>query len=263
MILLLDDKSIIPLYYQLKEILKEKIKEGSWKEDSKVPSERELMDIYDVSRATVRKALSELMIEGLIYTKQGVGTFVSKSKIEQNLIGELSFNQQALKQGLSPSSKVVYSSIDTRLSRRINNIFELTDSENVFKIIRVRLANRYPLILETLYIPYKYAPNILKQDLENIAVFEYLEKDCKLNFTHSTLDIEPVVINEFESKYLEVEIGQLALSLERVIYSDAHAVAIQQRIMRGDKGKFSLTLGENSDSKSKYLVGLEFAEQSD
>ena len=63
------DKSVIPLYYQLKEILKEQIKDGSWKEGQKVPSERELMEMYNISRATTRKALDDLMIEGLIEKK--------------------------------------------------------------------------------------------------------------------------------------------------------------------------------------------------
>lgn len=256
---MLSENSVIPLYYQLKEILKEKIKEGSWEEDLKVPSERELMEAYKVSRATVRKSLSELMMEGLIHRKQGVGTFVSKSKIIQNLIGELSFNQQALRQGLSPSSKVVYATTESVFPKRINEIFQLEELDEIHKILRVRLVNGNPLILETLHIPYKYAPQILKENLEEVAVFEYLEKDCKFNFTHSTLDIEPIAINEFESNYLEVAIGQPALSLERVIYSDEKVVAIQKRIMRGDKGKFSFTLGESPQKKTEYLVGLEFS----
>ncbi len=255
---MLDQKSVIPLYYQLKERMKEKIKEGSWEEDSKVPSERNLMETYDVSRATVRKALSELTVEGLIYTRQGVGTFVSKSKIVQNLIGEHSFNQQALKQGLTPSSKVIQYSNDTKISSRVYGIFTLDKLEKINKVVRVRLVNGKPLILETLYIPDCYAPNLLEQDLEDIAVFEYLEKDCNLDFTSSTLDIEPIAINEFESNYLEVEIGKPALSLERIIYVGKNAVVIQKRIMRGDRGKLSFALGETPDKTDDFVVGLEF-----
>src|SRR5690625_2446502 len=171
---MLDDQSIIPLYYQLQELLKEKIKGGAWKEGAKVPSERELMEFYGVSRATVRKALGELMTEGFIYKKQGVGTFVSKTKIVQNLIGELSFNEQARQQNLIPNSRVIFASFDEKLPKRFRNILQLADSEQVYKIIRVRLANKNPLILETLHIPEKHAPNIVDQDLENIAVFKYL-----------------------------------------------------------------------------------------
>lgn len=255
---MLSENSIIPLYYQLKEILKEKIKAGSWEEESKVPSERELMNQYNVSRATVRKALDELMMEGLIFRKQGIGTFVATSKIVQNLIAELSFNQQAIRQGLTPSSKVVDATTEYSSPRRIKELLNQYEQKEINRIIRVRLVDEDPLVLETLYIPNHYAPNILMQELENIAIFEYLEKDCKLQFTHSTLEIEPILINEFESNFLKVEIGQPALSLERVIYSENNAVVIQKRIMRGDRGKFVLTLGEASQHKAEYLVGLEF-----
>lgn len=257
---MLDENSVIPLYYQLKEIFKEKIKAGTWKAGLKVPSERELMEQYNVSRATVRKALDELMRDGLIYRKQGVGTFVSETKVFQNLIGELSFNQQALKQGLSPSSKVIYTSSDPFISNRINNVFKVEKSEKINKIIRVRFINGSPLVLETVYIPNKYAPKILQQDLESIAIFEYLKDVCKFNFTHSILDIEPVAINKFEAEHLGVDIGQPALSLERVIYSNDTAIVIQKRIMRGDRGKFSLTLRESPQQKTDYSVGIEFNE---
>lgn len=257
---MLDEKSVIPLYYQLQELLKETIKEQSWIEGEKVPSERELMETYKVSRSTVRKALDELMIEGLIFRKQGVGTFVAKSKVVQNLIGELSFNHQAIQQGLTPSSKVIHANVESSSSKRIRDLFhhKAGNKDKVHRIVRVRLVNKTPLILETLYIPYDHAPDILAQNLEDIAVFEYLEKDRNLEYTHSTLEIEPITINEFEAMHLEVEIGDSALRLERVIYSGGEAMAIQRRIMRGDKGKFFFTLGEDPEHNEDFSVGLEF-----
>jgi GntR family transcriptional regulator len=248
----------LPLYYQLQEIFKEKIKEGTWKEDEKVPPERELMEKYNVSRTTVRKALDELFKQGLIYRKQGVGTFVSKPKVTQNLFGEISFVQQANKQGLIPSSKIVYSSLEHVIPKRIKNIFNLNESEKIYKIIRVRLLNNEPLILETLYIPQQHAPEILKLDLEMLAICQFLVHECELDFTHSTLDIEPIAMNEFESQHLGVVNGTPALSLERIIYGDKEAFVIQKRIMRGDRGKFSFTLSEKGRKENEYSLGLEF-----
>src|SRR5699024_6203885 len=111
MTVMLDSNSVVPLYYQLKEILKEEIRKGSLAEGHRVPSERELMEMYKVSRATARRSLDELMVEGLIFRRQGIGTFVSKSKVVQNLIGEISFNQQIIKQGLTPKSTVIHAEL--------------------------------------------------------------------------------------------------------------------------------------------------------
>ncbi|MGM0901254.1 MAG: GntR family transcriptional regulator [Bacillota bacterium] len=251
--ILLNENDVIPLYYQLKEKLKEKMKDGSWVENQRVPSERELMDQFKVSRATARKALTELMVEGLIVRKQGVGTFVAKSKVLQNLLGELSFAQQALNQGLTPESQVIYAGLEPS-SDRFQSIFK---HQRNFKIIRVRLANKEPLILETLFIPEYIAPNLLEQDLETIAVFQFLERECKLDFTHSTLDIEPIIANDFEARYLMIEIGKPALALERIIFSEDKACVIQKRIMRGDRGKFFFTLGEKF-KKDEFILRLKF-----
>jgi len=250
---ILNESDVIPLYYQLKEKLKEKIKEGSWTENQKVPSERELMDSYKVSRATVRKALSELMVEGLIVKKQGVGTFVARSKVLQNLIGELSFAEQVINQGMLPESKVVYAGLENSTDR-YQSILKC--QENV-KVIRVRIANKEPLILETLLIPDYIASNLLEENLESIAVFQYLESECKLKFTHSTLEIEPILVNDFEAKFLTIDVGKPALALERIIFSDDRACVIQKRIMRGDRGKFFFTLGEES-KKEEYILRLKF-----
>ncbi|MDR7075760.1 DNA-binding GntR family transcriptional regulator [Neobacillus niacini] len=255
---MLDVSSIIPLYYQLKEVLKETIKEGLWEEGQKVPSERELIETYKVSRATVRKALNELMVEGLIHRKQGVGTFISKSKLTQDLTGELSFNKQAIKQGLIPSSKIVYSAVETDVPNRISEIFQLQRLHKTINIVRNRLINNEPLMLESLYIPQHFAPNLLEQDLEKTTIFEYLKKECNLNFTHSTLDIEANSISEFEAQYLGYDLGVPALSLERVVYSGNNAVIVQKRKVRGDRLKLSLTVGLSLESEDNYILGLEF-----
>ncbi len=257
---MLDENNALPLYYQLKEALKAEIQKGTWQEGQKIPSERELMESYNVSRATVNKSLNLLLLDGMITRKQGVGTFVSRTKYTQDLIGELSFNQQVIKQGLMPSSRVIYQGIETKLTDHAFDVFGLEERDGgIIKILRVRSVNGEPLILEFLYIPKQYAPNILSQDLEKIAVFEYLENTCHLKFTHSTLEIEPVAMDEFVSEHLKIETGIPALSLERIIYKGAQAIVIQKRIMRGDRGKFTLTLGEEVSKKTDYLFGLELS----
>ena len=80
----LDPRSVIPLYRQLKDILKEDIESGIWKPGDRIPSENELREQYDVSRNTVIKALEELVQEGLLRREQGRGTFVSSPKISDS-----------------------------------------------------------------------------------------------------------------------------------------------------------------------------------
>ena len=80
-----DKESRIPIYLQLKELIKERILQGEYRPGQLIPSERELCMQYGISRMTARQAIGELQNEGYLYKLQGKGTFVSSGKIEQNL----------------------------------------------------------------------------------------------------------------------------------------------------------------------------------
>ena len=70
-----------PLYLQLEEIIRGNIEKGLWLTDTKIPSEAELMEEYDLSRITVRNACNQLVKEGVLYRVAGKGTFVAQPKI--------------------------------------------------------------------------------------------------------------------------------------------------------------------------------------
>jgi len=93
-----DRNKAIPLFYQLQEILHDKIEEGSWQANMRLPSEKELCEMYNVSQITVRKALKQLEIEGIIKRIQGKGTFVEDKKVKdlilQSLSGTFAFSEK-------------------------------------------------------------------------------------------------------------------------------------------------------------------------
>ncbi|NMB07943.1 MAG: GntR family transcriptional regulator, partial [Tissierellia bacterium] len=90
----IDKTSRMPLYYQLMDIIIDMIDSGELVEDDQLPSERELCEIYDISRSTVRQAIQELEKEGYIYRVHGKGTFVSKEKFRQELLEFYSFTEE-------------------------------------------------------------------------------------------------------------------------------------------------------------------------
>ena len=243
---MLDENSIIPLYYQLKELLKEQIRDGTLKEGDQLPTERGLMEIYKISRATARKALEDLMNEGLIYKKQGIGTFVAKPKLSQDLIGEMSFVRQAIKQGLRPSSKIIHKAIEKHVSQSILNTLNLNASAEILMYSVVVYINKEPIAIETVYIPIKVAPSILEKELEKTNIFDLLQNECKLNLSHSIVEIEPTLINEFEAKHLETSIGKPALSVNRVFYVGESPTIIHKRILRGERFKYYFKLEQNN-----------------
>ncbi len=95
------------MYYQLYEILLGRIKDGTWQPDDMLPSEAELVDQYDLSRATVRQAFDMLVNQGWVFRRRGQGTFVSRPTIEQNLSRIVSFWEDMKQRGLEPGTKVM------------------------------------------------------------------------------------------------------------------------------------------------------------
>src|SRR5690554_4443954 len=87
----------IPLYYQVQEILEEKISTGEWEEGHRLPTEKELARYYNVSTITVKRAVHELVNKGILYRIRGKGTFVSsnsKEKKEKNLLNLVTFGHK-------------------------------------------------------------------------------------------------------------------------------------------------------------------------
>jgi GntR family transcriptional regulator len=101
----LDKRSHLPLHQQLKATIEEHILSGEWLPGTQVPSERELCEQYDISRITVRQALTALVMEGRLIRAQGRGTFVGSPRIEQQLTQLTGFTQDMQARGKRPSTE--------------------------------------------------------------------------------------------------------------------------------------------------------------
>jgi GntR family transcriptional regulator len=156
---MINKNSPVPIYHQLEEYIKQQIENGSLEEESVIPSEREYAERFQISRMTVRQAINNLVSEGYLNRQKGRGTFVTKKKVEQELQGMTSFTEDMLSRGMNPSSillsfQILAADKKTALALRI----EETDS--IYKIKRIRLADGAPMALETAYIPVEFVPGL-------------------------------------------------------------------------------------------------------
>src|SRR5690349_24938010 len=97
----------LPRYYQLKEIIRERIMAGEWEPGALIPSERELCEQYGISRMTARQSITELVNEGYLYREQGKGTFVAQPKITQSLTTLTSFTEDMKARAQRPITRVL------------------------------------------------------------------------------------------------------------------------------------------------------------
>ena len=147
-----EPRSVIPLYRQLKDILKEDIESGVWKPGDRIPSENELRQQYDVSRNTVIKALEELVQEGLLRREQGRGTFVSSPKISHSLTGFYSFSNVLKAHGLEPRDVILSLEIQPAKPSVVQHL-QLTESQDVWVLKRLRCAATSPSCWKLLIFP--------------------------------------------------------------------------------------------------------------
>ena len=103
----LDPSSFVPLYHQLKELLKASIVAGVWKADEMIPSENELAATHDVAVGTVKKALSELVREGFVVRRQGKGTFVVRPDFGRSFFRFFRFDLDQASEEVVPVSQVL------------------------------------------------------------------------------------------------------------------------------------------------------------
>jgi GntR family transcriptional regulator len=212
-------KSPLPRYYQLKEIMREKISSGEWKPGDLIPSERELGEQYGISRMTARQAITELVNEGLFYREQGKGTFVSRHKITQQLIRLTGFSEDIKARGQRPGSKVISAQMlpaDDSIAERLR----IKPGQQVFRLQRLRLADDEPLAIEISTLSFMGCERLLEEDLEQNSLYRLLENKYGLPLMAADQELEAGLMNAEEAQLLKVSVGSAALFIRRTTYTE-------------------------------------------
>ncbi|HKV59573.1 MAG TPA: GntR family transcriptional regulator [Ktedonobacteraceae bacterium] len=155
----LERSNPLPLYYQLKEVLRQQIQAGHLAPHSSIPSEPELVSSYRVSRATVRQALTELVNEGLLYRQHGKGTFVCEPRVQQTLTELTSLTTELRRRGKRPGGLLLLSEL-ARGSETMRQQLRLADEEQVVRLERLRSADGQIIAYEVDYLPYPRATSV-------------------------------------------------------------------------------------------------------
>ncbi|MCL4514826.1 MAG: GntR family transcriptional regulator [Firmicutes bacterium] len=232
----------VPLYYQLKTLLCQMIDNDELKSGDCIPSERELSEKYEISRMTVRQAITEMVQEGLLIRKQGKGTFVAEPKIEQGLISLSSFTEDMLQRGLHPSTRLLGTRVE-QASRRVAKILSLGVDARVMVVERLRLADGLPMALEFSHLPYSRCGDLKPEDLGGSSLYRLLEERLGIQLGKARQTLEPVLADTHEAELLEVEKGSPLLLLERTTL-DTLGVPVEfvRSFYRGDRYKFYVEL---------------------
>jgi len=230
----------MPLYHQIKEIIRAEIERGNLKPNEQIPTEQELVEKYKASRITIRRAINDLVEEGLLIKKQGKGTFVAMPKIQRELISVNSFSHRMIEAGLIPGSRVLSMKL-TNPTPTIQKYLELNPTDQVIEIERLRLADSEPLMIEKTYLPYKDFSLVMEADIGIGSLYKFLEEKYGVIPAKSKRSLEIVLSNKYEADLLNIRVGQPLFLLCAIVTShDDKPIEYVKTLIRGDRFKFEI-----------------------
>jgi GntR family transcriptional regulator len=235
-----------PLYLQLKKCIEAAIHTGRLEPDTPLPSEREIAALTKFSRVTVRKAVQELVRDGLVIQRHGSGTFVAPQvpRFEQSLSRLTSFSEDMVRRGLSPRS--VWLSRDIYdASPEESIILGLSPYERVCRFERLRFADDMPLAIERTTLSEEYVPSPSAIDG---SLYAMLEKEGNRP-VRAIQRLSAFNVGQDDAELLKVQVSTACLRIERVSYLDSGlAVELTRSIYRGDAYDFVAELQVNKSS---------------
>ncbi len=230
----------LPLYHQLRQALLEPMERGHWKEGDPIPTEREICDTYNVSRITVRRAVSELVREGYLVSYQGKGTFVARPKIQRQLTQLRSFSEEISAAGLKPGSRLLSLRQEPALGD-VASALQLAEGDWIWIVERLRLVDDEPTIVSTVHLRLPPSVVLTPAQLTGSASLWQLLRTQGISLARSESTIQAVSGNARESQLLEVPPGSPLLLVESIVYSnDCTPVEYSRMVSRGDRYKYTV-----------------------
>lgn len=235
-------KNGIPLYVQVKEILKQEIEDGKFKIGQAIPTEPEFMKRFNISRATVRQAISDLVLGGYLEREQGRGTFVSKQRFDVKLDKFYSFTKDMSKRGMNPQSRLVEFEIIPQ-NFDISSKIDLNEIDQVIKLVRLRSALNEVIMVETTYLSRSMFPDLTREDVLKGSLYAVLENKYNSKLSNAVEYFEPILVGSFAAPFLKVSETSPALFLERIgSTKDGKRVELSQSVIRGDRCRYVVEL---------------------
>ena len=229
------------LYLKLSDTLAEQIMDGTLQEGTLLPSERELCQTHGISRTTVRQALQDLNQKGYIKAIHGKGTVVVRPQIRQELRSIYSFDEDMRRLGKHPETQIM-DFVKIEPTGNVAALMQLPAGESVYRIMRLRIANDEPMLLETNYLPCNRFPEFTRQMLENQSLYRVLESKYALNIDIAEETFEPILLRPIESQMLHTGQGTLGMLIERISYENGRVIEISKSVSPSSKIKHHVVL---------------------
>ncbi|HEL1557071.1 TPA: GntR family transcriptional regulator [Streptococcus suis] len=197
--------------------VRKKILNGVYKANDQLPFEKDLCEVYEVSKMTVKKALDILVSEGLIIKRRGAGTFVkdlSVEEMEKMIVGSQMRGTSAYYPTRTVTSKVLHFEI-IAASEKVANKLNIAIGSFVYDIERVRLLDGSPLVMENTFMPVSVIPDLRLKNVEE-SIYEYIQDALGMKIQSAHRNITVRKASDAEVQHLELEQGDPVGIVEQI-----------------------------------------------
>ncbi|MCL2033837.1 MAG: GntR family transcriptional regulator [Oscillospiraceae bacterium] len=237
----IDKNSRIPVYVQMMDLLITQIEDGILEEENRLPPERELCDIYGVSRSTVRQAIQGLEKDGYVNIYKGRGAFVASKRLNQEMSGFYSFTEYMKKLGKTISTVLIdFSKIkcDERIARKM----QCPAGADIFRFTRVRYVGKEPMIIVTTHLLCERFPDFEGERLVTGSLYAMMSEMYNVTFTRARETLQSVCARKDEAKLLQLKQGAPCMKIDRYTYEKDRLIEYAIGIVRGDKFQYNVEL---------------------
>lgn len=241
----------VPVYREIYNDLRRKIENGYYSENTPLPAERVLCGMYHVSRSTIRNSLETLRGDGYIVKAHGNGNFIKPKMFEQKLTKFHSFAGSLKAQHILIKNQIVdYELVETDKYLGSLDIVRQNcpPSTRWHKLVRLRSAETFPLMIETSYLPQSRFMSLDADILRDGSLYAYLENYYNMEITDAYETLSPLIPTNRERMLLQIPQHLPCMLCERFCHERERLIAVHRTVVRGDKYKFKAAYYVNDTS---------------
>jgi len=226
------------LYMQLTNIMLAKIRAGEWRTGFQIPTEEELCKSFEVSKITVRRAITNLVVEGHLEKKQGKGTFVRQGPPRAGISMKTTLLEGVFQPGeasdVSLLDKKVMTSLDEDVIKRIGPVID----RDMFYVSRLKSTEGVPVLVNEVYVPMRVCETLTDWDPDGGPLFEYLRENSNMKITRVTQTVEVARPGEAITGLLNIRSSSPCMVVHRLFIAPGDmTVAYSKTTARADRFK--------------------------
>jgi len=241
----INPRSPVPLYYQLADILLEKIRRGDYPPGTRIPSEHSLAAAYGIGRPTARQATERLVRKGILVRRRGAGTFVNTEQQEVDLFSFGGTAASFREKGIPFTTEILQTIRLKKIRGKADNPFS---GKTAYFLSRLSRAKEVPVLVEDIYLDASLFAGIDAFDLSRRSLSQIVDEAYYLRPLGGKQNFRIGTVSGKMAQALKVSADIPVLMVERFLhFADAENALYSELICRTDQFVFSQTTGGTFD----------------